>query len=293
MGDLYRLQGNSEQAIIYLTEALKGAKVIGYQLNIAFLMDRLGEAYRSQNQMQEASNNFEQALEIKNLLGNKTVTARTLFKLFLLLLETGESVKAEQQLNRLKEIAEKEKNPIITNRTNLADALYQMQSYKLLDKAQAQQKLHDLTLHDNLEVDLLIIAFLNLFELYLIEWKVSEDEATLDEIYQLLDQLQELADNQSILPLEVELHLLRALLALVQGDLPQADVQITKTIHIAQTYQLPHLVTKAQQLHTQIRSQVKEWQALLDENASIARRLEKTEMEEYLKAAMRIKYSQA
>ncbi|MHA2246881.1 MAG: hypothetical protein ACXADY_18195 [Candidatus Hodarchaeales archaeon] len=67
--------------------------------------------------------------------------------------------------------------------------------------------------------------------------------------------------------------------------------KITEAIHIAQTQQLSHLVTKAQQLQTQIRSQLEAWQILLDKNVSIARCFEKTEMEEYLKAAMRIKYS--
>ncbi|MFX0125190.1 MAG: hypothetical protein ACFFAE_16275 [Candidatus Hodarchaeota archaeon] len=166
-----------------------------------------------------------------------------------------------------------------------------MRSPKLLDKAQAQQKLRDLTQNEDLEINLLIITSLNLFNLYLLEWKVSEDKTTLDEIYQLLDQLQELVNIQRLLPLGVELQLFRALLALVQGDLSQGDTQITEAINIAQTHQLPRLVAKAQELHTQIQSQVKEWQALLDENASIAQRLEKTEMEDYLKAAMRIKYS--
>jgi len=291
LSDLYRMQGNYEQAIIYLNESLKGAKAVGYQVNIGYLTDRLGDTYRSHNQLQEASIHYEQALEIKNSIGNKTHTARTLFKLILLRLETGESANAEQQLKRLKEIAEQENNPIIANRTHLADALYQMQSPKLLDKAQAQQKLRNLIQQQDLEVDLLIIAYLNLFELYIIEWKVSEDEATLDEIYQLLDQMQEFAKNQSMLPLEVELHLLRAFLALVQGNLPQADSQVTEAIQIAQTHEFTHLIVKSQELHTKIQSQVKEWQSLLDENVSITRLLEKTEMEEYLKAAMRIKYS--
>ena len=145
----------------------------------------------------------------------------------------------------------------------------------------------------DLEINLLILACFHLFKLYLLEWKVSEDKATLNEIYHLFDHLQNLADTQALLPLGVELQLLRALLALAQGDLPQADAHITEAIHIAQTHQLTHLVTKAKQLHTQIQSQVKEWQALLADNASIAQRLEKTEMEDYLKAAMRIKYSRS
>ncbi|MFX1537291.1 MAG: tetratricopeptide repeat protein [Promethearchaeota archaeon] len=260
---------------------------------IGALLDRLGETCYSQNKMQEARTYLERALEMIKRIGTSLFdTARNLFNLFLLLLETGEKTDAKQHLDRLKEIAELEKNPAITNRTVLADALYQMQSPKLLDKAQAQQKLRDLIHQEDLEINLLIIASLHLFNLYLLEWKVSEDEATLEEIYRLLDQLQEIVDIQKILPLGVELQLLRALLALVQGDLSRAEAQITEAIHAAQTHQLARLVTKAQQLHAQVHSQVKEWKTLLDENVSIARRLEKTRMEEYLKAAMRVIYSQ-
>ena len=291
LGQIFRLQGKYEQSILYLKEALEGVKFMGFQALIGYRLDSLGEVYRSLNQMEEARTYFVQALELNKIVGNQTSTARTLFNLFLLHLETGKIEEAQKQVEQLKRIADEEKNPIIIHRTMLAGALYQMRSPKLLDKAQAQENLRDLTNQENLEVELLIITYLNLFDLFLLEWKVSEDESTLDEIYQILDKLGDFAKLQMIRPLEVELCLFRALLALVQGNLSQADSQINEGIHIAQAHEFSSLVVKSQQLKTRIYSQVKEWQALLDDNASITLLLEKTEIEEYLKLAMRMKYS--
>ncbi|MFX1516042.1 MAG: hypothetical protein ACFFC6_07030, partial [Promethearchaeota archaeon] len=254
-------------------------------------LNLIGEVYYARNQIQEARTYFKQALEYINRIGTKFLSAKVTFNLFLILIETGKISNAEQQLFRLKEIAEQEKHPTNTNHKILAEALYQMQSPKLLDKAQAQQKLHNLVNQQDLDINLLIMAYFNLFNLYLLEWKISEDKTTLDEIYQILDLIQDLAKNQSIFPLEVELHLLRALLTLVQGNLSQAESYITEAIETAQNHEFPHLISKSLELKTKIQSQVKEWKDLLDENASIARLLEKTEMEEYLKSAMRIKYT--
>ena len=291
LGQIFRLQGKYEQALPYLKEALEGVKSMGFQAITGYRLNALGEVYRTLNQIDEARSYFEQALEINNLVGNQTYTSHTLFNLFLLHLETNQTEEAYQQVERLKRIADEEKNPTINDRTILADALYQMRSTKLLDKAQAQQKLREFIQQQDIAVDLLIMAYLNLFELHLIEWKVSEDEAALDEINTLLNQMDEIAENQSILPLEVELHLLRALLTLVQGNLSLADSQVSEAIHISQTHEFTNLLVKSQELQTKIQSQVKEWQDLLEENVSIKQLLEKTEMEEYLKTAMRIKYS--
>ena len=291
LGALYRIQCDFDKAIFYLTESLEVVKINGFEFVIGLQLNLIGEVYYTQNQIQEARTYFEQALEYINRFGTKFLSAKVTFNLFLILIETGEISNAEQQLFRLKEIAEQEKHPTNTNHKILAEALYQMQSPKLLDKAQAQQKLYNLVKEQNLEVNLLIMAYFNLFNLYLLEWKISEDITTLDEIYQIFNKIQELAKNQSVIPLEVELHLLRALLTLVQGNLSQAELYITEAIEIAKKHEFTHLISKSLDLKAKIQSQVKEWKDLLDKNAPIAHLLEKTEIEDYLKSAMRIKYS--
>ncbi|MHA2290732.1 MAG: tetratricopeptide repeat protein [Candidatus Hodarchaeales archaeon] len=268
LGALYRIQGDFDKAIFYLTESLEVVKINGFEFVIGLQLNLIGEVYYAQNQIQEARTYFEQALEYINRFGTKFLSAKVTFNLFLILIETGEISNAEQQLFRLKEIAEQEKHPTNTNHKILAEALYQMQSPKLLEKAQAQQKLYNLVKEQNLEVNLLIMAYFNLFNLYLLEWKISEDKTTLDEIYQIFNKIQELAKNQSIFPLEVELHLLRALLTIVQGNLSQAESYITEAIEIAQKHEYTHLISKSFDLKAKIQSQVKEWKDLLDENAT-------------------------
>ncbi|MFX0086248.1 MAG: tetratricopeptide repeat protein, partial [Candidatus Hodarchaeota archaeon] len=100
LGALYRILGDFDKAIFYLTESLEVVKNNGFEFVIGFQLNLIGEVYYAQNQIQEARTYFEQALEYINRIGTKFLSAKVTFNLFLILIETGEISNAEQQLFR-------------------------------------------------------------------------------------------------------------------------------------------------------------------------------------------------
>ncbi|MFX1518087.1 MAG: tetratricopeptide repeat protein, partial [Promethearchaeota archaeon] len=98
LGALYRILGDFDKAIFYLTESLEVVKNNGFEFVIGFQLNLIGEVYYAQNQIQEARKYFEQALEYINRIGTKFLSAKVTFNLFLILIETGKISNAEQQL---------------------------------------------------------------------------------------------------------------------------------------------------------------------------------------------------
>ncbi|MFQ5978964.1 MAG: tetratricopeptide repeat protein [Candidatus Heimdallarchaeota archaeon] len=288
LGELYRVKGNYNRAITYLTEGLQAAREMGYRNAESWTLDSLGSVYRDKGEFQTASDILKKALTERKALGNHADTARTLFNLLLVALETKNVAEAKIQVQELKDLDGLMKNPIIAHRATLADALVLKHSPRIIDKAQAQEKLLTLTVKEDIEATIKILALLNLFDLLLLEWKVSEAEETLQEIHALLELIKTIAKSQEMISLIIETNLLQATVALIEGHMTQTDSLLIEAIALAKNHNLTHLIVKIQQLQNQITSQIQEWQALLKQNASIAQRMEKADLEDYLDAARKL-----
>ncbi|MHA2232990.1 MAG: tetratricopeptide repeat protein [Candidatus Hodarchaeales archaeon] len=288
LGELYRVKGNYNRAITYLTTGLQAAREMGYRNAESWTLDSLGSVYRDKGEFQKATDILKKALTERKALGNHVDTARTLFNLLLVALETKNVAEAKMQVQELKNLDGLMENPIIAHRATLADALVLKNSPKIIDKAQAQEKLLELTVKEDIEATIKILALLNLFDLLLLEWKVSEAEETLQEIHALLERIKAIAKSQEMISLIIETNLLQATIALIEGHMTQTDSFLIEAIALAKNHNLTHLIAKIQHLRSQIASQIQEWQALLEQNASIAQRMEKADLEDYLDAARKL-----
>ncbi|MFX0115294.1 MAG: tetratricopeptide repeat protein [Candidatus Hodarchaeota archaeon] len=288
LGELYQIKGNYDRAISYLTTGLQATKEMGYRNAECWVLDSLGMVYRDKGEFQTAIDYLKKALTERKVLGNHIDTARTLFNLLLVALETNNVIEAKLQLEDLKHLNRRIKNPIIAHRTTLADALVLKHSHKIIDKAHAQEKLLELTTKEDIEATIATLSLLNLFDLLLLEWKVSEAEETRQEVHALLEQIKTIAKSQEMIPLIIETNLLQAAVVLIEGQMTQTDAILVEAIDLAKMHNLNHLIPKIQRLQNQITSQIQEWQALLKQNASIAQRIEKADLEDYLEAARKL-----
>jgi len=288
LAQIYAHKGDYEQALELSDDVLKFYQKIGYKNGIGWSLDFIGVIYREKGEIQEAQGHFKESLSVRETLGNHVDTARTLFNLFLLSCEANDFQQAIDYLEKLKRLNDKLENEAISNRSELAEALILMKSRKMKDKAKAEAILSELTVKENIEGFLLILSLLNLFDLLITEWKASEDEETLTEIITLLNKLKKIAESEGIHPLFIEYKILLANISLIEGKIDLAHSLLNEAITISNDKKLNKLEEKATKFQKQVSTQVREWHQLLKTNASIAERIEKSEIFEYLKTAKRM-----
>ena len=288
LGLIYRMKGELDKAIESVIRGLKTIQQMGYKNAEGWALDYLGDLYREKGDILEALNYLNKALIVRVELDNKVDIARTLFNLFILTIDHKVLDEAKKYLDRLKHLNEELNIQIINDRTKLAEALMLMQSRNLLHIGHAQQKLVELTTTPNVEVSILILALLNLFDLLIIEWKATEDSGTLEDIHLLLKKLKNIAEDQKILPLAIENRILLANILLIEGKINQALIVLNEANEMAQRKKLSILVEKTSRFQKKLTQQIKEWQDLLAINASIAKRVEYSELLDYIKLAKQI-----
>jgi len=288
LGLVHRMRGEQDLAIKYFLFGLEKIQEIGYKNAEGWALDFLGELHWEKGDFQEALTYLNEALKVREELGNKIDITRSLFNLFLVNLELKNSEKAKEQLQTLKHLNIEIHNPIIKIRTQLAEALILMQSRKLIEKGHAQNILLELISLTNVEGRIKILALLNLFDILIIEWKASEEEETLEEIYELLKELETMARNQNISTLLIEHKILLANVLLIEGNIEKIFSVLNEASDMAKIRNLSHLEEKINQMREKVTDQIKEWQILLENNASIAQRLEKSEILDYLNIAKRL-----
>ena len=287
LGVVHKMRGEPDLAIEYFIFGLKKTRELGYKNAEGWTLDFIGELYWEKGDFQEALKYLNKALIVREELGNKIDITRTLFNLFLVNSELGNSEEAKKQLEILKHLNTDLNSQIIKTRTLLAEALLLMQSRKLIEKGNAQNMLLEL-LSMNVEGRIKIMALLNLFDILIVEWKASEQEETLSEIYNLLKELESIARNQDISTLLIEHKIILANVLLIEGNLEQIFEILNEANEMAKLRNLSQLEAKINHMQEKVADQIKEWQVLLENNATIAQRLEKSDILEYLKSAKRL-----
>jgi tetratricopeptide (TPR) repeat protein len=278
LGMVSHMKGDPEQAIKYIKEGLKTIQRMGYKNAEGWSLDHLGVLYSEKGDKKEAVMYLNKALIVREELGNITDITRTIFNTFLLNYESEDYNEATIQLEKLIDLKQELENPVITNRIQLAQAMILTKSRRLLEKGQAQQKLLELIEQSDIEVALLITALMYLFDLKIGEWKASENDETLREIHQILKKLDNIAESQNIYPLIIENSILHANVLLIEGKIEQALTILREASEKARIKNLNHLVEKTSQFEQKLLNQIKEWQTLLTTNASIAQKVDYSEI---------------
>ena len=241
----------------------------------------------------KALDHYKQALpEIKKsgLVQNETWI---LYALITLLTNPDAKIKlgnreeeATMYLNELDILAKRSSNIEI-------DAIYQLSrasvfQYKprLKDKMQAQPLYQNIITDENITMYYRLQAMLSQCDLLLIELKALEDETIIDEIISIFNRLTDMA--KGIIPITLEVLIVKSKLALVQEDVEQAQDFLSEALIIAKTKKLELYIEKIEREMGKLRDQISEWHQFESEKRSINQRLNQLEVKDYLQQAIEI-----
>jgi tetratricopeptide (TPR) repeat protein len=310
MGNLYHLKGELEGALDHFQKAFPLLEDISDVFYYCQTFLHIGRVYRSKGENSKALDYYKQCLRLleeRNLGYGKETEGLAYYEIITLMLDDKKSEEAIKYFERFTQFYQKtpESQQFLNQGYKLAEALILKTSVRIKDKARAQQLFQEIIIDKNVKMNLLNYladskktALLNLCELLLFELKSSSDEITGEhEIFQevklILSNLASRAQEQLSFPLLVDVTILQAKLALIQGHPTEAMEYLAQAKLTAEECNLQLLYNRVITEENHLKTQLSVWETLIKENAPLTRRLAQAQVEEYLiKAKQMVRLSE-
>ena len=128
-------------------------------------------------------------------------------------------------------------------------------------------------------------ALYSLCELSIIELKITPVKDTLNKTIDLVNQMYEYSKKQNVPQSLIQALILRSRLNLLHGEIEKAESQLNEALQIATEKGISYLINVLESEKDKLIADLKKWQSLISENASLVERLQFSEFEEYVKNA--------
>jgi len=134
-----------------------------------------------------------------------------------------------------------------------------------------------------------VLAIINYCDLLLEELKTYGEEEVLREIIGLSKILTNISKRQNSFPLKIESLLLEGKLKLIQGEASVSLDKFNQAYDIASDHRLKGFKRKAFDLIKNLEDELEKWKKLYAANASIAEKIETSQIASYLKSAVKLR----
>jgi len=291
---LYTLQGETDLALDTLEVSLNIYTKRESNIGIAECLIFKGLIFKILEKFNLAEEYLNEGRDLcKNLVGQNLflfdLESLSLFHLILIAEESGAHDKAKEYLNQIQEVSNKSKQKLVKLRYRFSEAIVKKMSKRGIDKFQAQQLFQTIVTEETIDHNITTLAMLNLFELIILELKLSdEEEKIFQEVTSLSDKLFNLAQNQSSSLLLVMALILQAKLSLVKGDVKEANALLGKAYNIADEKKFYNLLSQVKNEQQSIYNELNKWEGLFQRDAPIRERMERARVNEYILEAKKI-----
>ncbi|MHA2367279.1 MAG: hypothetical protein ACXADX_00535 [Candidatus Hodarchaeales archaeon] len=263
--------------------ALDIAEEIGNKWSMLSFYHNIGIAYYLKGDLDSALKRVQENLALAEGTNRIDMTIMSLSVLVLITVEMGLRDQAERYTQQLQRIDVQMGDKVVNQSARLATAIFLKSSLRMRDKVQAQEMLQQLIEEEVIQYEITAFAALTLCGLLLEELQAYGDVKVLQQTLTLLNRLYSEAQDRHSYLFIVETLILKAKLALVEGDLAAAFRFLDQAALIAEEKDLGLWATRVQSQQRQLQEQYDEWQALIQQNVSIQTRLEQTQVADYLK----------
>jgi hypothetical protein len=162
-------------------------------------------------------------------------------------------------------------------------------SDRVAKKFQAQQLFEEILEEEVLDINLTVLAMLNLCELLILEIQYSKKpEELLKQVTALSQKFLEIAEKQHSSALIVMAMLLQTKLALVHGDFEEASRLLSSSKELASEKKLGNLLNQVKAEQEAVQAELDKWDDLILRKASIHERIEQARVGSWLVEAKKI-----
>ena len=283
IGNIYGLKCDPDSAIEYYERSLKLYKEFGIKEKIALLLVNIGSNCREKGNIKEAIENFNQSIVIYDELGNTMGSAIVLLELVQEALDQNDQDLVQEYLNKLQQINKSANIRSIDQRFRLAKALSLKVSDQPRNKTKAIVMFEQIIEEEIIDHSLTVKAMVHLCDMLIKELKQTAEIELLEEIKNLLQKLQNIAEEQSSNSILTEIYRLEALLALAELDLKETRQLLQKGLALAEENSLESIASNIRDEQNELEEQIKVWEELQERKAPLKETLQYVKIEESMK----------
>jgi len=289
-GNLYFYKGDLNLGKEFQQKALSYAKKINNNNVIALALNNLAMCYRNMGDLQQAITAIEQALLFLDKINDKPLKNHH----FIAFLDTALSIsllmnnleRAKRHLSMMDQIINEDKN---TAKKKEIQIMYKLSKAKILKfnpRAQnivtAEKLLREIIEDEVVDIGITFEAFLNLYDLYLIELRNTGDREILNQLKPFLEQLLDLAEEKQSYSLLAEVFLLHAKMHLLEFKFNEANRFLIQAQRIAEKRNLNQLVKKISKQQEYLRNNIEIWKGMKESEVSFSDRIKIVQLEEQI-----------
>lgn len=282
IGSVEQLRGNLDKALEAHLQCLEIFDKINSIQNIGAQLLFIGKTYMKMGEHKKALSFLNQALEYRKKTGNNSFIANGIYTLINYYTFVNDVDEAKKYLKELKQINDLEENPLIDQRTKIAEALILKLDKRSKNRVKAEELLEQVIDMELIDFSLYLDAMLNLCEVFVIEIKLTGNKEVLKDIRVLLEKLFVIAMQQQSFWVLAQVHWIQAHLALIDWDINKAQKSLTEAQIIAEEKGFNHLAKRISQEFDKTLNQMDLWEQLRENNASIIERIEVTQLDDLL-----------
>ncbi len=292
LGNYYLQKGDLNTAQINFTEALDLFGKIKEQQGVNLVNSLIGLMLYQQGKLEQARDVLERSFTSSIEIGNPMITSYCLIPLVLLHIELGSRSKAEKYIQEFKKLSKSQSSDRVKVHRIATEAIFLKSSPRLIDKAHAQKLFLQLLQDKDEEIQshgsyvwitsdkfFSFFVIFHLAELYLDEFKLSEDNVILQEVQDLINDELQSARDQKFSPEYIELSLLQAKLMIIEGKIKKSLLILEEIKQIADINDFHRLKEKIGLEIKRIDREFTKW----DSAVSVKERIKQVEIEKYLK----------
>ncbi|MEE9378928.1 MAG: tetratricopeptide repeat protein [Candidatus Lokiarchaeia archaeon] len=287
LGGSYAMRGELNRSIRSYEQSLELFKEFNYKFLMVSAFNGLSESYRMKGELDRALECIEQSMGLSRELGVIRSLAINHDSLIQILIEMGDLERARNSLRDLERLNSQLKDKIVNLMYLLDKALVLKTSPRARNRVKAEELLRQILEEEDLHIDILLRALLNLCELLLAELQITNDIEILEEIKPFITQLLNLSEKSHSFWVLGETYLLQAKLALISLNLEEARRLLTQGQKIAEKYDLTLLAQKISNEHDELLKRLDMWENLKESKISLTERMRLARLNEQMENMIR------
>ena len=277
LGLFYSFKGDSRQALLYNEKALSLAQEIGDKGLIIIMYNNLGSDYRSLGDLNRALEYTERGLVLHEEYyhnANTTMLAYLLSTLISICLDKSDLKEAQNYLQRFEQLNHQEDNKIIDLFYRSCKAEILKSTPRARNRVMAEDLFRQIVDEEIINFEVWVKAIINLFDLLLVELRITNIVEIVDEIRPVIEKLLEIAEDKHSNWLIVEAYILKAKISLLTFNIKQAKRFLTQAQQIAERFGLNKLAKKISDEYEDLLKKSDLWEKLEETNAPMSTRLD-------------------
>jgi tetratricopeptide (TPR) repeat protein len=290
IGYFHVLRSEFKAALDYTRRALRlveNTNIVSLISEITFTM---GSAYYLMGDLDNAESYFKQTLVLREGATSEIYVGPVIFLLIRLLIDRKDLLQATNYLEKLERNFSYKPYHKFHLHVRLAKAFILKENPRIVCKARAQTILKQIITEDTFVLDwnYAVLGLLNLCELLVFEVKATGEEEVWEEAKVFINQFHaqaQLSDNFAYIG---EALLLKAKIAMIEGELEEAMTLLDQAKLIAIEKQIDPLQDKTIREQELLKADLTRWNKLIQTNAPLQERFQQAQLEEYLQKVQRL-----